>query len=466
MLPPRSILPPRSTSFPRHISRRAGKDDAIGPPTRLTPLIVFESNHPLHCCFTTDSAAMPTLRYVDTESVSQGGGEPKDQVPRQRRPVDTNHKAGTTVAVAASSRNAVTDANQIPHQRRPVDASHGAGSAVGAAAAPSARGAAAGPAATSTALKSRKQSLGRKGGTNNTAPAPNPTPPSSSNTSPAKSGRSSRPVAPTKKIRRSCSMPNCIKPSQGPRYNHMCKIHMAADSTGASSASASHFKGNSDRTHHPPRPPRQQKTAFKSSRGPAPEADRDTDQKIPPSLPPPLQSSFKAATGKNPISFLFKLHDMLDDASSGDPHLYVQVPGAPGGEKLSDIVSYSSSGLAFRIRSEIDFRSCVLPLCFGKASYLTFKRVVNHCECIMFVGHVWGGIGLVLAVGGGIVPSHVCVCNFLSNACLLLPFSRSKLIDRWFRAPNQGAGQGMLFSCIFPSKSQTFGPPHQAGEAY
>ena len=98
---------------------------------------------------------------------------------------------------------------------------------------------------------------------------------------------------------------------------------------------------------------------------------------------------------------------MLDDASSGDPHRDIQVPGAPNGEKLSDIVSYSSSGLAFLIRREILFRSYVLPLYFGKTSYLTLKRIINYCECTMFVGHVSGDIGLVLAVGGGIVPSHV-----------------------------------------------------------
>ena len=96
---------------------------------------------------------------------------------------------------------------------------------------------------------------------------------------------------------------------------------------------------------------------------------------------------------------------MLDDASSGDPHRDIQVPGTPNGEKLSDVVSYSSSGKAFLILSESNFRSYVLPLYFGKASYLTLKRIINYCECT-FVGYVSGDVGLVLAVGGGIVPSH------------------------------------------------------------
>lgn len=331
---------------------------------------------------------MPTLRYVDTESVSEGGeSETKDQVPRQKRPVDTNHKAkaSATVAAAAASCNTATEANQTPHQRRPVDANHCAGSTVVAAAADGAASPA-GTADSNKAPKSWKKLHGRGDGTNNTAPAQNPSLPSSTNTSPAKGGQSVRPVAPTKKIRRSCSMPNCIKPSRGPRYNHMCSIHMSEDSAGTGSASASRFKGTGDRTH---RPPRQQKTAsaLKKSREPALGVDRDAaDQKIPtaPSTPPLISS--KAATGKSPMNFLFKLYAMLDDASSDDPDRDCQVPGAPSKKKLSQIVAFQPSGRAFKIHDDKVFRSHVLPLYFGKASFLTFKHLMNHCECIVSVG--------------------------------------------------------------------------------
>ena len=362
-----------------------------------------------------------------------------------RRPVDdTNHESGTPAVAAAQSRRATateTTGNQALDQRRPVDANHdgAAGSTVVAAAAAAAASArtnhantctAAGPAAFNAADSNEAPKRG------DTAPAPNPSsPPSSTNTSQAKGDKSARPLAPTKKMRRACSVQDCFKASCGPRHNHRCKIHLSEDFAGgaasASATSASRFKGTGDQTRRP-RPPRQQKTAsaFKPSRRPDLGADGDADKKKTP--PAPSLSPSSNAAGKNPISFIFKLYDMLDDASSGDPDRDRQVPGASN-KRLSDIVAFHSGGQSFKIYDEKNFRSHVLPLYFRKMTFLTYQRMVNHCKFVI----------LLAALCICWVSSYVDV-KFLSHrtatSSTTAMFPQPKpVIDRRFRAHHKGA---------------------------